>query len=176
VPVPIRTLALAAGCAATAGVIATSLVAGSATAGPELGAPTGAVAAAPDPADQSLLAKYAVDQSKGSQGLALPTDIRLRADSLMRTNLVLAPILADHDGVVSRQGTWTRLNGQTIGVIRELEFSQPFDIPMRYWPAIRYNEDPAVDTYTQHSYQAAVSNITRLTLFIDLQKGVVGIH
>ncbi len=159
--------------AATAGATVALFPVGAATATPD--APPGAVRAAAPP-DAAAEKSHRGDASTGSRSEGVPAEAGRRADSHSRASRFLAEVTALGAHEVAREGTWSTLAGERIGVLREIVFQEPVNVPMRMWPSIRWNENAAVDTYTRHNYEVEVRNLTKLTVFIDDRAGVVGVH
>lgn len=160
--------------AATAGVTVAIFPAGGAIATSDSPPPSSMRAAPPPDADSK--SAHHRDVSKGSRSEGVSAEAGRRADSHSMTDTFLSELLALGPNEVARQGTWSTLGGERIGVLREIVFTGPVDVPMRKWPSIRWNEEAAVDTYTRHQYEVEVRNLTKLTVFIDDQAGVVGVQ
>jgi hypothetical protein len=159
-----------------AAVCAAVLTHGTATASPDEPPVAAVAAAAPESTDATARERHAKDLSSGSRGAGVSAQARARADDHSQRNAFLTDVLRGRPHSVTREGPWTTLAGEPLGIVREITFDRPVNVPMRAWPAIRYDERASVDAYTQHSYEVEVHGMTSLTLFIDSSRGVVGAH
>jgi hypothetical protein len=117
-------------------------------------------------------AQYGQDKSRRANGAGVDRQRSRRADETVRSDRFFAKLAGGRAYTTLREGPWTRLNGEIIGVLREVTFAKPLDVTMRHWPSIRYDE--ANDTYSRHLYQVEVRGMTSVVLFIDDKRGLVG--
>lgn len=137
--------------------------------------PTALVAGPPDPDDAAALVAGRQDRSRGSAGEGVDVASSRSADTHVQADPLLRRLLAGRPYSVIREGSWQGLHtSRGIGLVREIGFAEPQDFAMQPWPAVRYDE--ATDVYTQHRYNVEVRGATSLVLFIDAQRGVVGMQ
>jgi hypothetical protein len=116
--------------------------------------------------------RYGQDRSRRAKGAGVDRQQSQRADNTVKADRFFAKLADGRTYTTLREGPWTRLNGEVIGVLREVAFAEPFDVSMRHWPGVVYDEEK--DTYSTRRFQVEVRGMTSIVLFIDDKRGLVG--
>jgi hypothetical protein len=107
--------------------------------------------------------------------VGVSADLQRTTDRHMSADPALRALLGGTAYKVVKEGTWSRaVSTERIGVVREIQLARSVDMPMRGWPVMVW--DDARDTYESYSYNAAWSNVSRVTVFVDDTAGVVGLN
>ncbi len=117
-----------------------------------------------------LATVYAIGTPSGGPVPTLDESQGARVREIALSDATVQALIGREQVREGQMGPWTNSRGEVIGGTVDLLFDNPVRLSCT-WLLMEWNESLYAQGYQTTPYQATVSNVTNLTVFVDLRSG-----